>query len=80
MKKLYYDEHTEYIVWKWYRNPIKWWRWRQVVKKWRELSKFYATKKGETNFFAQEYTGDWTQTQTWTKQKLKKRARDGRTE
>jgi hypothetical protein len=30
---IYYDEYTTMPDWKWYRNPVKWWRWRQILKR-----------------------------------------------
>lgn len=29
---VYYDELSEWPNYKWYRNPIKWYRWRQMMR------------------------------------------------
>lgn len=26
------DEYSNFPNWKWYRNPIKWWKWRKMMK------------------------------------------------
>ena len=30
---IYYDEYSEMPNYKWYRNPIKWWQWRRLMKR-----------------------------------------------
>lgn len=30
--KIYYDETATLPDYKWYRNPIKWWQWRRLMK------------------------------------------------
>ena len=45
------DEYATMPDWKWYRNPIRWWRWRQLTRKWKKNSKcfqFDSTPKGKS--------------------------------
>lgn len=30
--KIFFDEYANWPMWKWYRNPIKWYRWYKVNK------------------------------------------------
>lgn len=44
------DEFATYPNYKWWRNPIKWWNWRQLTRKWLKDSKFFeirSTPKGK---------------------------------
>ena len=29
---VYFDEYADLPNYKWYRNPIKWWKWRRLIK------------------------------------------------
>jgi hypothetical protein len=29
---IWYDEYSEWPNYKWYRNPVKWWKWRKMIK------------------------------------------------
>lgn len=31
--KIWFDEYADMPNYKWYRNPIKWWKWRRLWKK-----------------------------------------------
>lgn len=33
---MYFDEYSEFPTYKWYRNPIKWYKWHQL---WRKIRK-----------------------------------------
>lgn len=35
---LIFDEFDTFPKWKWYRNPIKWWKWRKL---WQKIEKSY---------------------------------------
>ena len=30
--KIYFDEAANLPNYKWYRNPIQWWKWRRLMK------------------------------------------------
>jgi hypothetical protein len=30
--EIWFDEYANFPDYKWYRNPIKWWKWRRVLK------------------------------------------------
>lgn len=40
--QIVFDEYAEYPNWKWYRNPIKWYKWRRL---WRIVEKSYGRIK-----------------------------------
>lgn len=35
------DEFATFPTYKWWRNPIKWWNWRKLTRKWKKDSKFF---------------------------------------
>lgn len=41
---IYYDEFGTFPIYKWYKNPIKWWKWRQLTKQWKKSSKFFELR------------------------------------
>lgn len=40
--RIYFDEFAEMPNWKWYRNPIKWWKWRKL---WKTIERDYERTK-----------------------------------
>lgn len=47
---IYFDEAADMPMYKWYRNPIEWWRWRRLFRTIRKSNKhviFLSTPKGK---------------------------------
>lgn len=41
---IFYDEYSEMPKYKWYRNPIKWWKWRTLMKRLEKQMEKYTWK------------------------------------
>ena len=41
---IFYDEYSEMPNYKWYRNPIKWWKWRTLMKRLEKQMEKYTWK------------------------------------
>lgn len=45
---IYFDEYADMPDYRWYRNPIKWWKWRRLWKRIeRQAKKAKKAKKGK---------------------------------
>lgn len=55
------DEYSTFPNWKWYRNPIKWWNWRQLTKKWKKNSRYFEFRSSppSRNKFKDMVEGRW---------------------
>ena len=41
---IFYDEYADWPNYKWYRNPIKWWKWQRLMKRLEKQMEKYTWK------------------------------------
>lgn len=58
---VYMDEWANFPEYKWYRNPIKLWKWHRLTSKWKKDSKYFEFRRTppSKNRFKDMVEGRW---------------------